>query len=296
MHGNQCRPGSEIARGAVEGVPKRSAQARQHRFRQDLDTAVQRGKNGRHDQQQVNPPFSVRHGTDDWASVGVLDGMKEYSWGRELTIRTIKSIISEGRSNENRKRNRQLAAAAAETRCEPPPECSHSSPALSPPVSQAARTQPFPQALPNDEAEQRLAKQEKSQRRGSTVPASDGDCGVIIRLILLGDIADNKQGPDKDRPLQPLPRAARTRSLPQALPNDEAEQRLAKREKGQQRGSTVPAAGSDCGVIRRLILLGIWLTISRSPSKTVRYSLFRGLRAPDRCLRLFQTTRSNNDW
>lgn len=112
--------------------------------------------------------------------------MKEYSWGRELTVRTIKSIISEGRSNENRKRNRQLAAAATETRRRTPPVDSHRSPDLLQPPSRTARTRPLPQALPDDEAVERLAKRAKRQRRGSAASAADDDCEVIVRSTLLG--------------------------------------------------------------------------------------------------------------
>ena len=81
----------------------------------------------------------------------VVDGMKEHQWGRGLSTRTIRSIIASGRCNAARQRNKELAAAGTPAQ--------HGRPRKTRvPQAEAmlARKREFPQAMPEEEAEQML--------------------------------------------------------------------------------------------------------------------------------------------
>lgn len=84
--------------------------------------------------------------------------MREHDWGRSLATKIIKNIISRGRTNALRQRNKELAAAGTPARKGRPNR------ARVPQIEATlARKRALPQAMPEEEAERRFSKK---PRRG----------------------------------------------------------------------------------------------------------------------------------
>ena len=108
--------------------------------------------------------------------------MQELSWGRNLAIKTIKSIIASGRCNAARKQNKELAAAGSPAPRGRPPMSRVPQPGPS-----MAQKQAMPQAMPEEEAERRFTKQPRhGPRHSSAEPGADADGAAEMVLKSYG--------------------------------------------------------------------------------------------------------------
>ena len=105
--------------------------------------------------------------------------MQEFSWGCSLAIKTIKSIITSGRCNAARKRNKELAAIGTPALHGRPPKT------RVPQVDALlAQKRAMPQAMPDTVAERRFTKRPRHGLHSTVEPGADAAASEAAEMVM----------------------------------------------------------------------------------------------------------------